>query len=191
VAKPARTYFLDLLVPAFSLVAATTAFAQSPGGGPVAAGETYATIVVSVRENTGAPLQNGPFVRLSSDFSGLRLTATTQDGGASTFPSIRSGEYQVEVSSVGYRTTTERASVLPGNSSYNVHVYMMPEGGPIGSAAPAGTTMLVCNPRSTKASTTRRKKRREKIETTKYVSGDQVHAIGLRISSDRRAVAGM
>jgi hypothetical protein len=132
VAKPARTYFLHLLVPAFSLVAATTAFAQSPGGGPVAAGETYTTIVVSVRENTGAPLQNGAFVRLSSDFSGLRLTATT---------SIRSGEYQVEVSSVGYRTTTERASVLPGNSSYNVYVYMMPEGGPIGSAAPAGTTV--------------------------------------------------
>jgi tetratricopeptide (TPR) repeat protein len=141
VANPASTYFLHLLVPAFSLVAATTAFAQSPGGRPMAAGETYTTIVVSVRENTGAPLQNGAFVRLSSDFGGLRLTATTQDGGAATFPSIRSGEYLVEVSSVGYRTTTERASVLPGNSSYNVYVYMMPEGGPIGSAAPAGTTM--------------------------------------------------
>jgi triacylglycerol esterase/lipase EstA (alpha/beta hydrolase family) len=120
VANPASTYFLHLLVPAFSLVAATTAFAQGPGGGPVAAGETYTTIVVSVRENTGAPLKNDAFVRLSSDFSGLRPTATTQDGGAASFPSIRSGEYQVEMSSVGYRITAERASVLPGSSSYNV-----------------------------------------------------------------------
>lgn len=88
------------------------------------------TVVVSVRENTGVPIQGNAFVKISSDFSGIHLTSPTQDNAAATFPSIRVGDYEIEVSSAGYRTTTEHASVMPSLSSYNVYVYMVPESAP-------------------------------------------------------------
>ena len=71
-------------------------------------------VVVSVRETGGMPLQGSAFVKISSDFSGVHLTAPTRDGGAATFPSIRAGDYQIEVSAAaGYKTTTEQASIMP------------------------------------------------------------------------------
>jgi hypothetical protein len=113
---------------------------RSPQGGQAAGipHEMLVTVVVSVRERGGMPLQGSAFVKLSSDFIGLHLTAPTQDGGAATFPSIRTGDYQLEVSSAGYKTATEAATVLPSYSSYNVYVYLTPESAPGStSVAPA------------------------------------------------------
>jgi TolA-binding protein len=100
------------------------------------------TVIVSVRELGGTPLQGSAFVRLSSDFSGVHLTAPTQDAGAATFPAVRAGDYQIEVTSSGYKTTTEQASIMPSSSSYNVYVYISPDSAP-GSenVAPTKTTM--------------------------------------------------
>jgi len=100
------------------------------------------TVVVSVRENTGMPIQGSAFVKLSSDFSGVHLTAPTQDNAAATFPPVRAGDYELEVSSAGYKTITEHASVMPSFSAYNVYVYIAPEPAP-GSAnvGPTKTTM--------------------------------------------------
>ena len=137
-----------LLLPILVATIPIPAFAQrtqQPPGGAQGGGlpiESLATVVVSVRESGGMPLQGSAFVKLSSDFSGIHLTAPTRDGGAATFPSIRAGEYEVEVISTGYKTTTEHTSVMVGGSFYNVYVYVSPESAPgSGNVAPAKTSM--------------------------------------------------
>jgi Flp pilus assembly protein TadD len=91
---------------------------------------------------TGAPLQGSAVVRLSSDFRGIHLTAPTQDAGAATFPSVRAGEYQIEVSSVGYKTKSESTSIMAGSSTYNVYFYMQSESATDNpNLPPSATTM--------------------------------------------------
>jgi Flp pilus assembly protein TadD len=115
---------------------------SGPGQGGGLPQEMLVTVVVSVRENGGAPLEGSAIVKLNSDFSGLHLTAPTQESGAATFSSVRSGEYQIEVSSAGYKSKTEPATIMPSYSSYNVYVYMQPESAADNaSAPPAATTM--------------------------------------------------
>jgi len=125
-----------------SAPAQRTSQPQGAGSGGGLPADLRVTVVVSVRENGGTPIQGNAFVKLSSDFSSVHLTAPTQDGGAATFPSIRAGECQLEVSSAGYRTTCEPATIMPNYSSFNVYVYLSPESAP-GSAtvAPGKTTM--------------------------------------------------
>jgi tetratricopeptide (TPR) repeat protein len=110
----------------------------SQGGLPV---EALVTLLVNVRESTGAPLQAGAFVKLTSNFNSLRLTATTQDASTASFSNIRSGDYDVEVESVGYKTTTEHASVMAASATYTVYVYMHPESEPTDSGKPGKTVM--------------------------------------------------
>jgi len=73
------------------------------------------------------PLPVGAFVKLYSDFTGVHRTEATRDGSTATFTAIQGGEYEIEVSSSGYKTATEHASVMAGGSSYPVFVYMHPE----------------------------------------------------------------
>ncbi len=70
----------------------------------------------------------GAIVKLQSNMPYLHLVASTQDSSAARFPNLHSGEYDLEVSSTGYRTTTEHASVLAGGADYTVYVYLQPEG---------------------------------------------------------------
>lgn len=84
--------------------------------------QTLVTLQVNIREETGAPLQAGAFVKLSSDFNRQHVTATTQD--ASTAPNVMSGEYDLEVEAPGYRTATEHASIMAAGSDFTVYVYM-------------------------------------------------------------------
>src|SRR5579864_5525414 len=89
--------------------------------------ESFVTVTVSVRESSGMPLPGGAFVKLYSDFSGIHLTEATRDGSTATFPGIKGGEYEIEVSSSGYKTATEHASVIAEGSSYPIFVYMRRE----------------------------------------------------------------
>lgn len=73
------------------------------------------------------PLPDGAFVKLYSNFSGVHLTEATRDGSTATFPGIRGGEYEIEVSSSGYKTAVEHASVMGGGSRYPIFVYMRSE----------------------------------------------------------------
>jgi tetratricopeptide (TPR) repeat protein len=115
---------------------------NGPGRGGGLPADMLVSVVVSVRENGGAPLQGSAVVKLSSDFSGVHLTAPTQGSGAATFAAVRSGDYQIEVSSAGYKSKTEPATIMPSYSSYNVYVYMQPESAADNaSAPPAATTM--------------------------------------------------
>jgi hypothetical protein len=76
-------------------------------------------VLVSVREPSGMPLAGNAFVRLYNQ-GGIHLTAPTQDNSTATFPQIRAGEYDVEVTALGYKTATEHVSVFGGGSNYTV-----------------------------------------------------------------------
>jgi Flp pilus assembly protein TadD len=114
--------------------------ARSSSGFP--ANDALVSVVVNVREMGGTPLQGSAVVKLSSDFSGLHLTASTQDAGTATFPTLHTGDYKVEVSSVGYKTKTETAEVMPGNSAYSVYVYLQPEGAADNANVPPSATTM-------------------------------------------------
>ena len=114
--------------------------ARSSSGFP--ANDALVSVVVNVRELGGTPLQGSAVVKLSSDFSGLHLTASTQDAGTATFPTLHTGDYKVEVSSVGYKTKIETAEVMPGNSAYSVYVYLQPEGAADNANLPPSATTM-------------------------------------------------
>jgi Tfp pilus assembly protein PilF len=142
--RSARFLTAFLSVTLLSALGSGFAVAQrsQPQGGNQAglAPDMMVTVIVSVREMSGMPIQGNALVKLSSDFSGVHLTAATQDNSSATFPPVRAGEYQIEVSSPGYKTAAEHASVMPSTTSYPIYVYMVPESAP-GVAAPAKTTM--------------------------------------------------
>src|SRR5262249_19145523 len=81
-----------------------------------------ATVQVSVRELSGMPLLNNAFVRLFSLVHGVNLTTGTGDGVMASFPNIAPGEYEIEVKSAGYKTTTEHASVMGGGVAMTFYV---------------------------------------------------------------------
>ena len=85
------------------------------------------TLLVSVRESTGMPLQNGALVRLSSVAGSLHLTSATQESGTATFPDVKAGDYEIEVSAPQYKTAIEHASITGSGTNYTVYVYMQPE----------------------------------------------------------------
>ena len=119
-----------LFIPLY-FVCAGGVFAQRPapgGRGPTPSlMDSPVTVVVSVRESNGMPLPGNAFVKLYSNFSGVHMTAPTQDGSNATFPSIQGGEYEIEVSSTGYKTASEHASVMGGGSNFLVFIYLHPE----------------------------------------------------------------
>jgi tetratricopeptide (TPR) repeat protein len=134
--------FLVGLASSFAPVSRAQAGGRTQSTSPMPAEDTLVTVVVSVRELGGGPLQGNAIVKLSSDFKGLHLTQPTRDAGNATFPSVRTGDYQVEVSSVGYKTKTEPASVMPSFASYNVYIYLQPESAAGNASAPPTSTMM-------------------------------------------------
>lgn len=140
--------FLRTVALLAAVAVAAPTFAQrnaNPNQGQNGAGlpaDMLVSVVVSVREFGGAPLQGNAVVKLSSDFSGVHLTAPAQDGGNATFPSVRAGEYQIEVSCAGYKTKTEPTDVMPSYSSYNVFVYMQSESAADNLGAPPSSTTM-------------------------------------------------
>lgn len=141
-----------LFIGFFVLLTASGAIAQRPSAppsgaqrGPQSSGmpsEMPVTLVVSVRENTGAPLDTGAFVKVSAAGGSLNITSATRDAGTATFPNMRSGEYDIEVSAPQYKTAKEHASVLGAGSTYTVYVYMQPESEAGGATAPGGAPIM-------------------------------------------------
>ena len=109
---------------------------------PIPAEDAFVTIVVGVREMGGGPLQGNALVKLSSDFKGIHVTESTQDAGNATFPPVRTGDYQIEVSATGYKTKTETAAIMPSFANYMVYVYLQPESAPGNASAPPSSTTM-------------------------------------------------
>jgi tetratricopeptide (TPR) repeat protein len=94
-----------------------------------------------VREPSGMPLAGYAIVKLYTQ-GGLHLTASTQDNSTATFPRMGAGEYEVEVSALGYKTGTEHVSVFSGGSICTVYIYLHSENeDPATRAAPSGSVM--------------------------------------------------
>jgi tetratricopeptide (TPR) repeat protein len=144
VERPLRSLLLLTLL--FAAVA-PSAFAQgfgAPGAGrsgQVSLTDVPTTLLVSVREMNGMPLAVSAFVKLSSSFTGLHLTSATQTGSSATFPNLRAGDYEVEVTSAGYKTATEQTSIFGAGSTDTVYVYMHPVGEP-STANPRGGPVM-------------------------------------------------
>jgi tetratricopeptide (TPR) repeat protein len=102
---------------------------------------TPVDVQVSVREPSGMPLAGYAIVKLYTQ-GGVHLTSSTQDNSTATFPQILAGEYEIEVSALGYKTGTEHVSVFSGGGSCLVYIYLHSENeNPLASAAPSGSVM--------------------------------------------------
>ena len=113
------------------------------GAGPSlpSGGETPVDVNVSVREPSGMPLAGYAIVKLYTQ-GGLHLTASTQDNSTATFPRMGAGEYEVEVSALGYKTGTEHVSVFSGGSVCTVYIYLHSENeNSAANTAPSGSVM--------------------------------------------------
>jgi tetratricopeptide (TPR) repeat protein len=135
---PVVIFFPGLLTACALFLFSPASRARPPSGGvplqsagqrpsdPSSRTEGPVDVNVSVREPNGMPLDGYSVVTLSSQ-SGLHLTGSTKGNSTATFPQILPGEYDIEVSAAGYKTATERASVLGGGSSSVVYVYLHSE----------------------------------------------------------------
>ena len=114
---------------------------QRSGGPTIYSNDVPVDVLVSVREPTGMPLAGHALVKLSSE-KGVHLTVSTRDNSTATFPQMQAGEYEIEVSALGYKTATEHASVFTGGTTCNLYIYLHNEGeGTSGNSVPGGTIM--------------------------------------------------
>jgi len=152
---PMARLFLGVLASSAWIFLALPIRAQRPTGGTPAApvGQRSSSlssltsntapvdVLVSVREPTGMPLAGQAVVKLSSE-KGLHLTVSTRDNSTATFPQMLPGEYDIEVTALGYQTTMEHASVFTGGTTSNVYVYLRNESeGSPGDRVPGGSIM--------------------------------------------------
>ena len=126
--------------------------AQRPGQGtpPISSMDpSYAGVAILVREPFGTPLSGLAVVRLHSPATSFNLTGTTM-GGEAFFDHIPIGNYVVEVSSPGYRVTTEEIEVLSAKPRVAFFITLLPEPSAHGiPAAPAAPPLLT--PKARKA----------------------------------------
>ena len=145
-------YASNLLV-AICAMGPCGAFAQRPAappssgrdnsGGAMPMEQQGVTLLVSVREPNGTPLDMGAIVTLQAYVGALRVTSSTRDAGTASFPNIPPGDYNVEVLAVGHQTTTERVEVMGGGgTSYMVYVYVQPEAQTQTPNAPGSPTIM-------------------------------------------------
>jgi Tfp pilus assembly protein PilF len=133
----------------FSCLVVSPIYAQQPptpsnplGAGQISSGRDRSlTLLVSVRERSGIPLEVGATVRLASVLGGQSLLSMTQDVATATFPNVQGGEYEIEVEAVGYQTARERASIF-GVSTYTVYVYLTPLSALSKTSQPSSGTVM-------------------------------------------------
>jgi Tfp pilus assembly protein PilF len=100
------------------------------------------TVTVNVREASGMLLESRAFVKLSSQGRRYSQTLATQENSSATFNDVIAGDYEVEVSSAGYRTVTEPVNIARAGS-YPVFIYLHSESEDAAGTArpPASMTM--------------------------------------------------
>lgn len=84
------------------------------------------SIVVRVRDATGAPLVARALVKISSQVGNVTLSAHTEEGGFVEFRGLTMDEYAIEVSAPGYAVATESVT-LPlryPNLTPQVYIYL-------------------------------------------------------------------
>ena len=69
------------------------------------------------------PLAGNALVKLISE-RGTPLTMPTQDNSTATFPNLLAGEYDIEVSALGYKIAKEHTSIYAGGTTNTVYIYL-------------------------------------------------------------------
>jgi tetratricopeptide (TPR) repeat protein len=99
------------------------------------------TIRVNVRNATGAPLSGHAIVRLSQRVGSVTYTESTIDAASVDFKGLPVGDYVIEVTSAGYHTATEEASLLSPTNVTQVYILLRLESAP-GAAVGSGPPVL-------------------------------------------------
>src|SRR5262249_47735051 len=97
------------------LCGVTPALGQRPTGparqpsqpSPFADMDQPLTLLVSVRELNGSPLESSATVHLSNQLGNQNLTRPTQEASTASFPNVRGGDYEIEVEASGYKPAHE------------------------------------------------------------------------------------
>ena len=101
-----------------------------------------ATVVVSVREVNGEPLDMPAVVKLFSNSMTFNEVAPTQGAATATFANVSPGSYNVEVTAVGHQKVTEQVSVLSAGATYPVYVYVPTEEDKTAERSTGGGTVM-------------------------------------------------
>jgi tetratricopeptide (TPR) repeat protein len=101
-------------------------------------------VKVSVVDARGLPLDGVAHARLYSiakpDAKALDLTADTQTLSIADFKGVPPGDYELEVTSVGFKKSAQHMHVMNDGNDFGVFVYMHSESDPdLGYAAKSGT----------------------------------------------------
>jgi Flp pilus assembly protein TadD len=90
------------------------------------------SVVVKVRvlDAGGLPLDSPAQVRLFSNVKAVDLTAKTQEKSVANFNGVLPGDYEIEVSSIGFKKTTQHLHVVNRGYDFPVFVYMQSESEP-------------------------------------------------------------
>jgi tetratricopeptide (TPR) repeat protein len=94
---------------------------------PASTAPALVDLLVSVREPGGTPLSASAAVKLYVK-GGLHLKQHTQDNATATFSKISAGEYEIEVSAFGYKTSSEHAIVYSNRAQTRIYVYLHRQG---------------------------------------------------------------
>jgi Flp pilus assembly protein TadD len=100
------------------------------------------TVIVSVRELNGTPLEVPAFVHLYSPTSSVNLTAPTQERAQAVFSNVDSGDYRIDVTAPGYQQGHEEATVFAGIETIPVYVYLRRESDPRAATPAPGPPIL-------------------------------------------------
>jgi len=92
------------------------------GSMPDPAGKGYASIMVSVVDDSGALLDEQALVKVYGQETNTSAWGTTQDRGVAEFDQIVPGDYEVEISAAGFKTETQTIDVVTTSHTYFVNV---------------------------------------------------------------------
>jgi tetratricopeptide (TPR) repeat protein len=84
-------------------------------------------VSVGVRDPHGVPLDAGAIVHLFSLGGSYNVTTATREVCTAHFSNVVPGDYQLEVTSPGYRKATEQLSFMGNHADMPVYVYLVPE----------------------------------------------------------------
>lgn len=82
------------------------------GPSPNGVGNPFGSVTIIVTDENGANLSQQALVKLYSNMTSTNVWGTTQDRSQIIFDQVPLADYEVEVSSAGYETTTKELSVM-------------------------------------------------------------------------------
>jgi tetratricopeptide (TPR) repeat protein len=111
---------------------------QAPGYNP----PQPVSVRVNVRDERGTPLTTPAIVRLRSTVGGYNSNTPTRDGSAAEFSGVLPGQYEIEISCVGYKTTLEQLTVASMGTDVSVFVYIRSESDAVAGSSPASGVVM-------------------------------------------------